>query len=254
MKKGITISIPTPCHESWQEMTPVEKGRFCNSCQQAVTDFTTMSDQQVIDFLKTHPGSHCGRFLPDQLNTPIQALLQTRQRFVPAVVFAGFTGLLALFNQQSKAADKEKNVTMQLAPVIAADEQTKPIAADNDSSSYIIRGRTFIKDGRKRDTLMYASIHVKDTKIGTVSDLHGYFQLPLSKTLFSGEVTLIIQAVGIETQQIIVQLDEQSLSKELVAVTQEYTTTGLMLIDKNGKPYHADNSLRARLRRLFSRR
>lgn len=70
MKKGITISIPTPCHESWQEMTPVEKGRFCSSCQKAVTDFTVMNDQQIIDFIKKHPGSHCGRFLPDQLNIP----------------------------------------------------------------------------------------------------------------------------------------------------------------------------------------
>ncbi|TWW00588.1 hypothetical protein [Chitinophaga pinensis] len=140
MKKGFTISIPTPCHESWSDMTPVEKGRFCESCQKAVTDFTVMSDQQIIDFLKTHPGNHCGRFLPDQLNTPIQALSQERHRFIPAAVFAGFTSLLALFTQQSKAAAKEKQVTMQFPVVIAPEEQTNLITAENDSSSYIIKG------------------------------------------------------------------------------------------------------------------
>lgn len=254
MKTGIKISIPTPCYESWQEMTPVEKGRFCNSCQKAVTDFTVMNDQQIIDFIKKHPGSHCGRFLPGQLNTPIQALSQTRQAFVPAAIFAGFTSLLALFSQQSKATDKDTHLTMQLPLTVTPDEHTKPVAADNDSSSYIIKGRTFLGEGRRKDTLMYATIRVKDTQIGTVSDLHGLFQLQLSKMLFSGEITLIIQAVGTQTQQLTVQLDEKSLSKELIIVTQELATTGLMLIDKNGKPYHADKSLRARLRRLFSRR
>jgi hypothetical protein len=210
MKKGITISIPTPCHESWQEMTPVEKGRFCNSCQKAVTDFTVMSDQQIIDFLKKHPGSHCGRWLPNQLNNPIQALSQTRQAFVPAAIFAGFTSLLALFSQQSKATEKNKHLTIQLPLTISPDAYTKPVATDNDSSSYIIRGRTLTGEGKRKDTLIYATIRVKDTQIGTVSDQHGLFQLQLPKTLFSGEVTLIIQAVGTETQQLIVQLDKKN--------------------------------------------
>ena len=251
-KHPFILSIPTPCHESWTDMTPVEKGRFCKSCQQAVTDFTSMSDQQIIAFLKRHPGSHCGRFLPDQLNTPIQTLSQARQRFIPAAILAGFTGLLALFNQQTKAAEKEKNVRQQSQIVITADEPIKstPLADD----SIYIRGRTFIQDGGQKDTLMSATIRIKDTNIGAVSDLHGFFQLRLPENAYSGEVRLIIQAVGMRTQEVHVQLDQKSLSKELVVVMETYATTGLMIVYKNGKPVHSDNSLRGRLCRLFSRR
>ncbi|TWW00589.1 carboxypeptidase-like regulatory domain-containing protein [Chitinophaga pinensis] len=111
-----------------------------------------------------------------------------------------------------------------------------------------------MREGREKDTLIAATIRVNDTNIGTVSDLHGYFQLQIPKALYAGEVRLTIQALGMQSEAVTVQLDEKSLSEELVVIMKTMATTGLMLIDKNGKPYHSDNSLRARLRRLFSRR
>ena len=47
MSKKFQLQIPEPCHESWEKMNPVEQGRFCNSCQKAVIDFTGMSDAQL---------------------------------------------------------------------------------------------------------------------------------------------------------------------------------------------------------------
>jgi hypothetical protein len=70
--KKIQISIPTPCHEDWNAMTPETKGRFCASCQKTVIDFSTMSDRQLAEFFKKPAGSLCGRFHTDQLNRQIQ--------------------------------------------------------------------------------------------------------------------------------------------------------------------------------------
>jgi len=67
MKRSIQISIPTPCHENWDAMTPADKGRFCASCQKTVFDFTNSSDREIASLLK-NTDSACGRFRNNQLN------------------------------------------------------------------------------------------------------------------------------------------------------------------------------------------
>lgn len=61
------ISIPNACHESWQQMTPVAQGRHCLQCCKTVTDFTLMSNDEIIAYLAT-ARNVCGRFGQEQLN------------------------------------------------------------------------------------------------------------------------------------------------------------------------------------------
>jgi hypothetical protein len=73
MSKKLQLQIPTPCHENWDDMSPVKKGRFCSSCQKQVVDFSRMSDREVAMFFKKpSTGSVCGRFMEDQLNKDIE--------------------------------------------------------------------------------------------------------------------------------------------------------------------------------------
>ncbi|HKB43074.1 MAG TPA: carboxypeptidase-like regulatory domain-containing protein [Chitinophagaceae bacterium] len=73
MRKKLQLSIPTPCHEKWDNMTPVQQGKFCGSCQKSVVDFSNMSDRQVAEFFKKpSAGSVCGRFMQDQLDRSIE--------------------------------------------------------------------------------------------------------------------------------------------------------------------------------------
>ncbi len=66
------ISIPTPCHEDWQAMTPNEQGRHCTSCAKTVIDFTTMSNDEVkYFFLNKIEEKVCGRFKNMQLHSII---------------------------------------------------------------------------------------------------------------------------------------------------------------------------------------
>jgi hypothetical protein len=69
--KKIHLSIPKPCREDWEGMTPNEKGRFCSSCQKTVVDFTNMNDRQIAEFFKRPSSSVCGRIYNDQLERDI---------------------------------------------------------------------------------------------------------------------------------------------------------------------------------------
>ena len=62
------INIPQPCHEDWNNMLPEHKGRHCEACKTVVTDFTTMTDAEIINHLKATASKTCGRFLETQLN------------------------------------------------------------------------------------------------------------------------------------------------------------------------------------------
>jgi hypothetical protein len=68
----LQISIPTPCHEDWNEMTPADKGRHCNHCSKTVVDFTQSKPQEILFYLNQHTSEKlCGRFNPEQIEEPV---------------------------------------------------------------------------------------------------------------------------------------------------------------------------------------
>lgn len=61
------VTIPKPCHENWANMTPEEKGKFCQVCSKSVRDFTTATDLEIMAELSENPNI-CASFRPDQLD------------------------------------------------------------------------------------------------------------------------------------------------------------------------------------------
>ncbi len=66
------ITIPTPCHENWEAMTPEEKGRFCAVCSKTVRDFTAAPDDEIIEAFSNSTEEICGNFYESQLNRNLQ--------------------------------------------------------------------------------------------------------------------------------------------------------------------------------------
>jgi hypothetical protein len=64
------ITIPTPCYEDWNAMTPKDQGRHCGSCCKTVVDFTNWQPQDILVHFKKNKNV-CGRFTAEQLNEPI---------------------------------------------------------------------------------------------------------------------------------------------------------------------------------------
>ena len=65
--KKYQIIVSNPCHENWEKMTTVDKGRFCDSCAKKVTDYSILSDKEINERMRNASGNMCGRFRKDQL-------------------------------------------------------------------------------------------------------------------------------------------------------------------------------------------
>ena len=80
----LTISMPEPCGVPWQDMRRVDEyRRHCASCAKIVTDFTAMSDAEIVSYLQANATQHpCGRFTQEQLNRPMQMLPEKTQKAV----------------------------------------------------------------------------------------------------------------------------------------------------------------------------
>lgn len=69
---NMIIRIPEPCHEDWNKMIPDEKGKFCNSCNKSVFDFSNKTDNEIKDILLAHKDQKvCGHFKKTQVNRPL---------------------------------------------------------------------------------------------------------------------------------------------------------------------------------------
>ncbi|KAF2512601.1 energy transducer TonB [Flavobacterium foetidum] len=70
MERNYKITIPEPCHEDWNKMTPNDNGRFCMNCSKTVTDFTSMRPEEIQHFfIQNQNKSVCGRFRKSQLDS-----------------------------------------------------------------------------------------------------------------------------------------------------------------------------------------
>lgn len=70
MESKLRITIPKPCHEDWNLMTPEETGRFCSVCSTGVVDFTNKTTAEIEDYYSNNKGKKiCGRFKNSDVNT-----------------------------------------------------------------------------------------------------------------------------------------------------------------------------------------
>ncbi|WP_276966418.1 TonB-dependent receptor plug domain-containing protein [Chryseobacterium sp.] len=103
------ITIPKPCHENWDTMTPYEKGRFCAVCSKTVQDFRTAPDDEIIQVFSNTSQEICGAFHPSQLNRDLHYSYINSLFVKFAVGFILTTGgIVSVHAQQKNACDTLK--------------------------------------------------------------------------------------------------------------------------------------------------
>ena len=113
MKTKYKITVPEPCHEDWNKMTPDETGRFCNSCVKSVVDFTNMKASEIQQyFVKNQDKSVCGRFKNEQLDSiviqiPREALFSQIQ-FHKVFILALLISMPGILTCQTTSGNSQK--------------------------------------------------------------------------------------------------------------------------------------------------
>lgn len=174
MAKTIELTVPEPCHESWNDMTPTEKGRFCASCQKDVVDFTNMGQAELVAFFrKKTSGNVCGRFYEDQLNNPmpvpVKRIPWARYFFqitLPAFIASG--KLMAQGKVVSEFKKNETDITVLAGFAMVKEKTASP------KQIIMVKGQVTDETG---NGIPYASIINKKTKAGLATDSLGYFIL-----------------------------------------------------------------------------
>lgn len=184
MKQKIQINIPEPCHKGWQNMTPVEKGRFCASCQKTVLDFTYLSDNEIIKLVSKNDNL-CGRISISQLN---RNLIQTKRKSSYFGYFA--TSVLAFLGLGTESVvAQEKPVTEQT--------DLKYLNKVTDSIvTFKVKGTIFF-EGKP---LMNTTIRNNYSSITTLSDENGKFSIMVK----NGD-TLDFSFLGMEIQKRVIK-------------------------------------------------
>ena len=118
------IGINEPCSENWNEMSPNEKGAFCQKCATQVYDFTNKTSLEIKQTLRQLIGQPvCGRITGQQevaLNAEFEVWnLKSKQRLQSALVFSlivvfGLT-LFSCSNEQDKQQIEQLQATAMKA-------------------------------------------------------------------------------------------------------------------------------------------
>jgi CarboxypepD_reg-like domain len=174
----IQLSIPEPCHQNWQHMSPTEQGRFCNACAKEVIDFSTMSDKEVLNYFTAATSKNvCGRTYPDQLDRIIQETLPAKK-----IWYWNYVAMLLLFFSKSTETKAQVKGRVAVAPKpIPVHHQVMGIVAMPNNNKPInenIKGRIIDESG---NGIAFASVKIANKNSGAQADKNGYFSILANK-------------------------------------------------------------------------
>ena len=225
MNKKLHLTVAKPCHENWDAMSPVEKGKFCGACQKQVVDFSRMSDRQIAEFFKKPTtGSVCGRFMSDQLDRSFEI----PKKRIPWLRYFFQMALPALF--LSRAAAQQPK-TGKVAPAMRdtskvqiTDEfrtmgivapQIRPFENDTVKVQPITKTIKGKVTDQKGAPIAYASIQAGKTKSTYFADEKGEFDIRVA--LVNDKSSLLVSSAGFDSKEIAVENKTGWLSIQLTA-------------------------------------
>jgi hypothetical protein len=217
------LRIENPCHENWDQMTPMEKGRFCDACQKKVHDFTNSSNDQLIELYKQNNGQICGRVNSTLLTEQFVAHQQNKQylQFLKTFCLATIISFGAsLFTVKSAVASNLNKLKNEYLTI-------------QDSSS-VVQLKGVIRDKENKELLPFCNVKVMigDSVInGTSTDMDGTFSLKIDskrfpvfdlKVQYVGYKNLLIKNIHPEKKELVFELEAEAVEMMGIMIIENF--------------------------------
>ena len=222
----INISIPNPYHENWEGMTNVEKGKFCNSCQKKVFDFTNASDREIVKAFEQN-NQLCGRFLNTQLNRDLIKPKERKSLWFAATIVS----LLGIGTNETTAQEPVKTEQTPEHSIVGKIAYVKP--KEIEISGVVL--------DENKLPLPRVNVIVKGKNISTQTDFDGKYKIKAE----IGDV-LVYTFIGLETKELEISNNciNTTLHTELKNET-VYVTVGAIVTKRTflGRIFHSIGNL-----------
>ncbi|MEP5338689.1 MAG: carboxypeptidase-like regulatory domain-containing protein [Algibacter sp.] len=214
MRKVINISIPEPCHEDWSKMTPKEKGRHCTLCKKTVFDFTTQTDEYIVDTF-TKNEAICGRFKSTQLQRDLVFSRKEKNSYL-SFVASGVFAFLGLYSQKSFSQGQPRTIKIDTIEhnSIKGKVAPQPKRVTDSISGVIMSSDKYPLPG--------ATVIIKGTTKGAVTNFDGEFSIKAR-----ADDVLLITYLGYESKEVKVTDD---FSKIVLVELNEDVLGGVVII------------------------
>ncbi len=178
MSTKYKLNIAKPCSENWNDMTPALRGKFCQQCSKNVVDFSTMSDKQIVDYLKKGEKSICARIDNSQMSRAIIA--QPNNSGIRNSFYKYLLGIFLFgLNGKSFSKNHSEQLKSQTKKIENLDQKkTENLKVDNSGSELKLIGK--VKDAENELTLSNAHITLENDSVIQVcgkSDTSGNFSI-----------------------------------------------------------------------------
>ena len=209
----LTIQIPKPCHERWEEMQPTEQGRFCASCQKTVVDYTKLSDQELVGLLKKTSGPVCGRLRDDQLNRPL-LLANAKSTFswrrwvgMLTTALLGWKTAFAQYNSLGIPTQNSSRPEISVSPI--------PIRGIGAETQWSISGRVVLVDsGGNLTPAINAYVTIGGVEKGACiqTDSSGRYTATVSGQTQNTKLSILVNAPNINPTRTILEITPSNRS------------------------------------------
>ena len=188
----LRISIPEPCTVGWHTMTTVDEShRHCGVCDRVLTDFSKMSDEELVAYFQKGE-KLCGRFAAHQLNRPLipeerKSIRWKAALLLPALLF-GAKGFARQANANPQIVQQQ---TFRSTP--AQHPAVDPLLIEGVVTDSIT-GEPLI------DVMLF--VKTKDSTFQCMSDIDGRFRIRLTAAATGENLVLEARCVGYTTAMI----------------------------------------------------